>query len=374
MDTNWRPDVARIDGPLYRALADQIVAAVSAGDIPPGARLPPVRDLAWDIKVSPGAVARAYRIATQRGALEATVGRGTFARPPGGEGFALDALLAPAPSEQIDLRGNRAPDIGQEGAIADALRRILDRGSLSLTDYPRLGQDLPAREAMTRWLQAGGVPAEAGRVIPTAGAHEAVMAALCALSRGGEGLAYVEPFVHPGVKDCADAARVRLEPVAADEHGMDPDALDAACARRRPDAVLLTADFHNPTNACMPPERRAAIAAVARARDLAIVEDDVYGWLAPKRGDSFAALAPERCWYVTSLSKCVAAGLRIGMMLTPPGQTTRSLRAHQAIAHHTPALLTHLAAELIDSGEAARVRDRIAAEIAARAADAAAAE
>ena len=371
MDTNWRPDLDAAKGPLYRALADQIVAAVSQGRIPPGARLPPVRDLAWDIKVSPGAVARAYRIATERGALEATVGRGTFARPPGGAGFALDALLAPAPAEQIDLRGNRALDVGQGETLNAALRRALDAGALAMTDYGTPEQEAPAREALAEWLQAGGVPADPARIVTACGAQEAVLTALCALRHGGEGLIAVEPLVHPGLKDCAGAAGVRLEAVSADAHGLCPEALDAACARRRPDAVLLTATFHNPTNATMPPERRAAIAAVARARDIAIIEDDVYGWLTPRRPDSFASLAPERCWYATSLSKCVAAGLRVGMLLTPPGETTRARRAHQAIAHQTPAVVTALAAELIRSGDAARIRDAVAAETASRAGDAA---
>ena len=51
-----------------------------------------MRDLAWQAGISPGAVARAYRMGIDRGALEATVGRGTFARGGGTRGRAALTL------------------------------------------------------------------------------------------------------------------------------------------------------------------------------------------------------------------------------------------------------------------------------------------
>ncbi|MFN3612983.1 MAG: PLP-dependent aminotransferase family protein [Rubrimonas sp.] len=366
MVTNWRPSLDQSQGPLYRALADQIVAAVSDGAIPAGAKLPPVRDLAWDLKISPGAVARAYRIATDKGALEATVGRGTFARGPAERSTALDIFMAPSADAKIDLRGNRAVDVGQEADLNAALRRLLDRNRpLPLLDYRAVDDDLSARGVIGAWLGAG--PADmAARMVVTAGAQEGVVAVLCALRRGGEGLLACEPIVHPGLKDAAELAGMKLEPVAADDQGVIPEALDAACARRRPDALLLTATLHNPTLSIMGPERRARLVAVARARDLTLGEDNVYGGLLNDPPPTFAQLAPERAWYVNSFSKIVAAGLRAGVVLTPPGETQRLLRAHQAITHKTPYLTTALAEELVLSGEADRIRDRVAAEIGAR--------
>jgi DNA-binding transcriptional MocR family regulator len=368
MDTNWLPDPVDNSAPLYRALADQICAAVASGTIPPGAKLPPVRDLAWKIRSSPGAVARAYKLGIDRGALEATVGRGTFARGGQGPAFAIEALTKPHNGVKIDLRGNRAVDVGQDAEISAALSRLIARhgGALPLTDYRRRDDDPAALESLAAWLREGGERASADRLIVTSGAQEGAMACLSATARGGQGVALVEPVIHPGLKDCAAAIGVRLEAVARDDEGMRPDALDAACVRYRPDAVLLTATLQNPTVAVMGPARRAAIVEVARRRDVALIEDDVYGWLIEPRPESFATLAPERCWYVTSFSKCIAAGLRAGLVLTPPGAMLRTLRAHQAMAHHTSWLITGLAAELAESGDAARIRARIAEEIRAR--------
>jgi DNA-binding transcriptional MocR family regulator len=369
MDTSWRPDLSDASGPLYRALADAICTAVSDGAIAGGARLPPVRELAWEMRVSPGAVARAYRIATDRGALEATVGRGTFARAAGRPAYAMDALVEPPPPDKIDLRGNRAVDVGQDAEITAALRRLLDRagGPLPMTDYRKREDDPAAHEALAAWLRTGGAPAEAERLIVTSGAQEGVIACLIAAARGGQGVALTETLVHPGLRDAAEAIGVRLEPVARDGQGLIPEAFDAACARLRPDAALLTATFHNPTLSFMEEARRREIVAIARARDVALIEDDVYGWLVEPRPPCFAALAPERAWYVTSLSKCVAAGLRAGFVLPPPGRMRETLRAHQGVAHHIPWLTTALAAELASSGDLDRIRARVREETRARA-------
>lgn len=78
MTTIWRPDLTQFDGPKYLALSHALRDAVRRGELPEGTRLPPVRELAWALSITPGTVARAYQIVTQDGLLEATVGRGTY--------------------------------------------------------------------------------------------------------------------------------------------------------------------------------------------------------------------------------------------------------------------------------------------------------
>lgn len=356
-------------GPLHRRLADGITAAIGRGELRAGEKLPPIRDLAWRLGMSPGAVARAYKLGVERGALEAVVGRGTFVRAEPEPVFSLAGILEARDTETIDLRGNQAVDVGQDAEIGAALQRILDRhgGRPPLTGYRRWEDDGEAGETLAGWLRGAGIPAEADRLLVTSGAQAAVVAILVLLSRGGSGVALTPPTIHPGLRDGAAAVGVRLEPVAADDEGPLPDALDQACARHRPDSLLLTATLHNPTLVTMGTERRAAIVEIARRHGAPIIEDDVYGWLTEPRRDSFAALAPELCWYVASFSKCVAAGIRAGFALAPPSKTVATLRAYQALAHQTPWLVTALAAELVAGGEAEAIRGRVRAETRARA-------
>ncbi|MEM9736532.1 MAG: PLP-dependent aminotransferase family protein, partial [Pseudomonadota bacterium] len=355
-------------GPRYRVLADTICQAVARGELSPGAQLPPVRDLAWTLKISPGAVARAYKLGVERGILEAMVGRGTFVRNAGSSPiYAMDGLMDEAATGTIDLRGNQAVDVGQAAALTRALERLIARhdGVLPITGYRRREDDPAALEVFAGWLREAGVPAEASRLLVTSGAQAGVIAVMSLLGRGG-GVALTTPTIHPGLRDGAAGIGMRLEAVEADRDGIDPDALDRACTRARPDAIMLTATLQNPTLVLMSAERRRAVAEIAERHQVPVIEDDVYGQLLPNPPQSFATLLPDLCWYVASLSKSVAAGLRAGFVLTPPGKVMPTFRAYQALAHQTPWLVKGLSAEVIESGEAKAIRTKVAAETARR--------
>ncbi|MDN5567262.1 MAG: GntR family transcriptional regulator, partial [Paracoccus sp. (in: a-proteobacteria)] len=60
---DWQPDLTQQDGPKFRALANALRLAARSGELAPGTRLPPMRDLAWRLKVTTGTVARAYQLA-----------------------------------------------------------------------------------------------------------------------------------------------------------------------------------------------------------------------------------------------------------------------------------------------------------------------
>ncbi|MEM6971860.1 MAG: PLP-dependent aminotransferase family protein [Pseudomonadota bacterium] len=369
MDTKILTEPPLAGTPRFRALADRLGEAIADGRLAAGEKLPPVRDLAWRLGIGPGAVARAYRLGIDRGLLEATVGRGTFVRAKEERQprYAIDHLVSPAKPSAVDLRGNQAVDVGQDIEITAALGRLIARyGELPLTGYRWRDQDPDLIEALADWLRIGLVPCEASRLLVTSGAQAGVMACYAALSRGGSGVILSTPTLHPGLLDGAAALGVRLEPVACDEQGLLPDALDEACAQFHPDAIQVSSTLQNPTLALMGQERREAIAEVAERHHVALVEDDVYGHLIEPKPPSFATFLPKLTYYVTSFSKCVAAGLRAGLVLVPPGRTTATLRAYQALAHQTPWIVKAIAAELVVNGDAERIRTRVKAETARR--------
>jgi DNA-binding GntR family transcriptional regulator len=82
MDTIWQPERIAGQTPKYKAVVETIRSGVAQGALATGAKLPPVRDLAWKLGITPGTVARAYTILTEEGLLIAEVGRGTFVAGP----------------------------------------------------------------------------------------------------------------------------------------------------------------------------------------------------------------------------------------------------------------------------------------------------
>jgi DNA-binding transcriptional MocR family regulator len=159
---------------------------------------------------------------------------------------------------------------------------------------------------------------------------------------------------------------VRLEGVALDEEGMVPEALDKAVARTGARLVVVVPTVQNPTAVVMGAERRAAIARVAEARDLTIIEDDVYGYLLPERPPPIATLAPERTVYLTSASKCLAPGLRVGWLAAPDAYRERIVDVIYAQSVAQPALNHEIITRWLADGTADRLIVMLRDEIAAR--------
>ena len=65
--TTWLPDLNPGNGPLYAKLARSIETGIESGELPIGSKLPPQRNLAFDLGVTVGTVSRAYSIVRERG-------------------------------------------------------------------------------------------------------------------------------------------------------------------------------------------------------------------------------------------------------------------------------------------------------------------
>ena len=75
----------------------------------------------------------------------------------------------------------------------------------------------------------------------------------------------------------------------------------------------------------MPPARRADLLRVVEKLGLPVIEDTVYGFLDEET--PMAALAPDRCITLDSLSKKVAPGLALGFIVSPPRLRERIMAA-----------------------------------------------
>ncbi|MEO1090334.1 MAG: PLP-dependent aminotransferase family protein [Pseudomonadota bacterium] len=365
-------DVAARPGPRYRALADAIADAIADGRLAVGTRLPPQRELATTLGVTVGTVGRAYDVAAQRQLVSAQVGRGTFvAEPPEGP-LTHDVMTGREMSPvdpgypAMDLRTNQ-PVIDCHAELAAAASEIADGAAdpaLFLGYPPTVGHrvDLLAGAA---WLARHGVDCDPDDVMVTAGAQGALAVAVTALSRPGDvllacGLSY--PHFH----DLGGLLGLRRHAVEADDQGICPDALDVACRDTGGRLLVLNPTLHNPTGGTLTPERRRAIVAVARAHDLILVEDDVYGLLLPDPPEPIRNLAPERTIYLTSISKTLAPGLRLGFLVAPPALRARLVDAQHTMLLGLPPLAARLFRHWLDSGLADRVVDHQRSETEAR--------
>ncbi|MDF1620730.1 PLP-dependent aminotransferase family protein [Pseudothioclava nitratireducens] len=361
-DTTWRPDLGTQSGPKYLALVRALREGVRRGSLEPGSKLPTVRDLAWRLGVTPGTVARAYQIATQEGLLEAAVGRGTFVSTQSRRLGPTEPLYTQLSTEDnsgrgpVDLRSPQLPDVGQTEAIARAMAEAAREIGQKYLEYPGLKRDLFAREASLSWFECCDLgPITADDLVLTHGGQNGINLTLQICLRGDRPVVLTEELAYPGFRHAAKLVRAETVAVALDEEGMIPAALDAACRRNRAQVVCITTEAQNPTAARMGLERRKAIVAVARAHDLQILEDDCY--TAPSSGlPSLRALAPERTWHVTSLSKTISAGMRFGIVVCPEGMGEAGRLAAQHSYFGLARPVTDIMTRILRSGDAMRLR------------------
>lgn len=348
-------DIARRQGPRYLAIADTIATEVAAGRLAPGDRLPTHRDLAWRVGVTVGTVTRAYAELERRGVAAGEVGRGTFIR--GERAPGLDAAAVPAETGVIDLSLNFPPSGTHAPDLRDALRRLADHPDLAaLLQYQPNAGRREHREAGTEWLARRGLEVDPGRVAITCGAQHGMLIALSAATRPGDHVA-AEALTYPGLMVAARMLGLRVDPLAMDDDGLLPEAVEDAC-RNGARAIYTIPTLQNPTTSVMPEPRRRRIAAIAERHGAVLIEDDLFGLLPHAAPPPLAAIAPEHTIYVTALSKSIAPGLRIGYVAAPERLWEGVRNAVRGTSWMATPLMAELASGWIRDGTA----DRLLAE------------
>lgn len=372
--TNWLPDISRGSGPMYLRLADSIETAIASGTLPGGSKLPPQRNLAYDIGVTIGTVGRAYALVHERGLVAGEVGRGTYVlnrtdTQPSPQPDPLTLSLAgtrpiDAPSDMIRFDTTAAPDLGQGAVIARLFADISGDHPSEVASYSR---NFPQKwfEAGRIWLSRNGWQPEVENVVPTLGAHAAAIAIISAVSSPGDKIVF-ENLTYTQVSRSARVLGRRIILADSDEHGMIPDEFERLCMQQHPRLAFLMPTAHNPTLATMSEDRRMAIAAIARKHGVWLIEDDIYGAMSQDGAPLLASLAPDRTFIVGGLSKAVAAGVRGGWIACPPHFAQRVKVTHKMVTGGLPFILAETCARLVLEGHAHEIRKKSVEEISAR--------
>ena len=309
---------------LALQLADGLRKAVASGELGPGARLPPSRELAAELGISRRLVTDAYEQLAGEGYFETRAGHGTYAgalpaRKPHASAPGAAAPRPRRPSIRYDFTPG-IPDLA--GFPRQAWRRASDE-SISLArpadlSYgPALG-DARLREAIAGYLyRFRGLSADPEQICITAGTSHS----LSLLSRL---LPATTLFCEdPGLGFARDAfatAGFRSRPVHVDEGGALPTGIGEV---PRGALFYLTPSHQFPTGALLPLRRRVEFLELAAGAEGLVLEDD-YDSEFRFRGSPIpplASLDAERVVYLGTFSKCLAPFVRVGYLIAPPHLT-----------------------------------------------------
>jgi DNA-binding transcriptional MocR family regulator len=353
----WLPKMESRRGPVYRAIADAIDEDVQNGALRAGARLPPHRELADHLGVTVTTITRAYTEAARRGLTSGHVGRGTFIR--GNEPDDRSTESAP-----FDLSINiLMPD----KEVANLQPRLFQRRVLPWTQilgYVPTKGHLRHRQSMAAWLARLGLVVDPEHLVLTGGAQHGLASTFSALLNPGDTM-LAEELTYAGARALAQQQHLKLRGVPMDGEGLRPEALETACRATRARVLYCMPRLQNPTSAIMSARRRQQIAALVEKYRLTVIEDDVYGFLSPEKAP-LAALIPQRTVFVTSLSKSLFPGMRLGCVAAPPDMLEKVAHAVWTTMIMASPIGADLLSSWIEDGTAARIADWKRHEVTAR--------
>lgn len=360
---------------LTQQLADLFLAAIESGQLAPGDKLPTTRELAAEAGVNHLTAARVYRRLAELGYVTARVGRGTFVRS-----LTPDAEAAHGDEWQSYALPEREPTY-QDQILGDAFRLAGEPGMISLSTghpSPRLypidelaqitadvfrdeGGDaiayltpdglLDLREQIALRGRRRGFASEAEEIIVTSGAQQGIDLVSRTILEPGD-VAAIESPGFAGMLGAFRAGGARVVGIPSDENGLDVDALEAVLARHEVKLLGLQTACQNPTGRDLSPERRARLADLVRERNLFVLEDRVYAEVRFE-GEShrpLRELAPGHVIHVSSMSKVVGGGLRLGWIAARGPVRERLAMLKLETDFHTPTLTQHIGARYLAAG------------------------
>lgn len=212
-------------------------------------------------------------------------------------------------------RGVPAPECLPVEELADCARAAVERDGATVLNYGPVSGYAPLRE----WVadRHGVDPAQ---VLITNGSLQGLSLLAGALIQPGDRI-LVEGPTYDRALHISARHRAEVLPLAMDEEGLDPDAIEL------PAAFLYTIPtFQNPSGRTLSLERREALAGLAREGRLLVVEDDPYS-LVRYEGEPLPSIyelaGGEGVVYSFSFSKIAAPGLRVGYLIGPADLVAR---------------------------------------------------
>jgi DNA-binding transcriptional MocR family regulator len=387
--------------PIFRQVVREIQDLIRSGTLPEGFRLPPERRLADALGVNRSTIFNAYRELKALGLVDAHVGRGTAVlrapapiRDPIGvpwrqlfrESVArshdpiIADLLALTESEDVISFsiGLPAPELLPLDIFGEYTAELTrDVGPPLLLHCPTEGHT-PLRETLAQWVAARGIRARTSDVLVLSGSQQGLDLIARVFIDPGNSIVVEEP-TYIGALQSFRMAGAKIIGIPVDDHGMRTDILASVLERERPKLIYTLPTYQNPSGAVMSVDRRRHLLELASRWHVPILEDDPYSELRYE-GEPLPSLKAldenDLVLYLSTFSKALFPGLRIGYVVVPPVVLRQIALAKQGADLHANSFSQYLLERFVREGHFAahierskeiyrRRRDRMAEALSA---------
>jgi DNA-binding transcriptional MocR family regulator len=321
---------------LYEEVANHVSSLIQEGTLRAGERVPSVRQIVRERRVSPATAMRAYELLESRGLIETRPRSGYYVSEPAeGQAPAPRRGRASARTTRVDvselvfqiLDAARERDVVPLGSAFPSpmlfpwpkLARYLGSGARRMDPWSTV-ESLPPgsaelrRQIARRYLKYG-TRVSADEIIITCGAMEALNLSLQVLTRPGDAVAIEAPAFYACLQAIEALGLKAVEIPTDPREGVDLAALARAIDTHNIRACWLMTTFQNPLGATMPDVKKRELVQLLEEHEVPLIEDDVYAELyfteeRPRPAKAFESRG--RVLHCSSFSKCLAPGYRLG--------------------------------------------------------------
>ena len=334
----------------FRSVVSVLAEDIRTGALKPGDKLPTHRELAYQHGLSLGTATKVFAELNAMGLTVAETGRGTYVRK-NADQTALDFGLSGPLQHTVDFSRNHLILPEQKEIFAKATVAVLQDQDCDILAYRKNAGAQYDRIMAWNWINQDREHALASADFITLcnGGQHALLLCLLASCQPGQIVA-VERYTYPVIRLVCEMLRLETITVDSDAHGIIPEALDRLCAEVPVHLLFCMPNIQNPTSVTLSENRRRKIAAILKKRNLLAIEDDAYGFLLSHPPVSLSELAPEHVFYVRTLSKSWAPGLRVCYLASPPDLQARIEKAQRASIWMPTPFMGSLASWLLETG------------------------
>lgn len=367
--------------PVYQQIANKLISLIHEGVIRPGAPLPSTREMAAVLQVHRKTVIAAYEELAAQDWITTVLRKGVIVSKDlpeikprsfkamarassfsGNTNFNFSGISIPA--TQMSKAGSHRIIIND--GFPDARIAPVD---LLLKEYQRLFQ-LPAvqrsivygelagalhlRLALSKFLnETRGLNISENNMLITRGAQMAIYIAATLIIKPGTTVIVGEPnygmanmlFEHLGAK---------LLRVPVDENGIDVDAIEKICKRKKPGLLYIIPHHHHPTTVTLSSQRRMQLLALIRQYNFPVIEDD-YDYDFHYNSSPILPLASAEhngnVIYIGSITKSFTSSFKVGYMVAPQNFIAETLKLRRLIDIRGDNLMEEALAVLFNNGD-----------------------
>lgn len=247
--------------------------------------------------------------------------------------------------------GLPAPELFPVREFKEACNYILEHDGSRALQYGPTDGYRPLKEFLVEKMRKYGVPAEEENVLLTNGSQQALDLIGKMIINPGDIVITEEP-TYVGALQAWNPYEPRYVAIPNDEQGMRVDLLDEALKEHQAKYIYVLPNFHNPAGVTLSLERRHRLIEIAGRHGVPIIEDDPYGELRFEGTDltPLVVLHKEDVIYLSTFSKTLAPGIRLGWITAPEKVISRLIMAKQATDLHTSTFIQMVAHDICQRG------------------------